>query len=62
MFIMADHAHCQTRAFFARGTSAARVSNLFRPEFNPDFVLSNLEKYLTGACPALAQCRVLKKT
>jgi 2-polyprenyl-3-methyl-5-hydroxy-6-metoxy-1,4-benzoquinol methylase len=31
------------------------------PEFNPDFILSNLEKYLIGSYPALAQCLVLKK-
>lgn len=31
------------------------------PEFNPDFILSNLEKYLVGFYPALAQCLVLKK-
>jgi 2-polyprenyl-3-methyl-5-hydroxy-6-metoxy-1,4-benzoquinol methylase len=31
------------------------------PEFNPDFILCNLEKYLIGIYPALAQCMVLKK-
>jgi 2-polyprenyl-3-methyl-5-hydroxy-6-metoxy-1,4-benzoquinol methylase len=31
------------------------------PEFNPDFILSNLEKYLIGSYPSLAQCMVLKK-
>lgn len=31
------------------------------PEFSPDFILANLEKYLIGSYPALAQCMVLKK-
>ncbi len=31
------------------------------PEFNPDFILCNLEKFLVGSYPALAQCMVLKK-
>ena len=30
-------------------------------EFDPDFILSNLEKYLIGFYPAFAQCLVLKK-
>jgi hypothetical protein len=32
------------------------------PEFNPDIILSNLEKNLIGRYPALAPCVVLKKT
>jgi SAM-dependent methyltransferase len=31
------------------------------PEFNADFILSNLEKFLIGSYPALAQCVVLKR-
>jgi hypothetical protein len=31
------------------------------PEFNADFILSNLEKYLIGSYPALAQCVVLRR-
>jgi len=31
------------------------------PEFNPDLILSSLEKYLIGFYPALAQCLVLQK-
>jgi 2-polyprenyl-3-methyl-5-hydroxy-6-metoxy-1,4-benzoquinol methylase len=31
------------------------------PEFNPDFILSNLEKYFIGIYPALAQCLIIKK-
>ena len=31
------------------------------PEFNADFILANLEKFLIGSYPALAQCLVLKK-
>lgn len=31
------------------------------PEFDPDFILSNLEKFMIGFYPALAQCLVLKK-
>jgi hypothetical protein len=31
------------------------------PEFSPDLILRNLEKYFIGYYPALAQCLVLKK-
>jgi SAM-dependent methyltransferase len=31
------------------------------PQFNPDAILSNLEKYLIGFYPALAQCLALRK-
>ena len=30
-------------------------------EFDPDYIMSNLEKFLIGFYPAMAQCLVLKK-